>query len=171
MLEEENVRWLPVPNKVRSVLSLEMPPLHLCTSAFVLPFDQCNNVLLSHVLKRGLDLIGGHLEWKPGVPRRFETPQEGALRESSEEAGAELEDLRLLGYKEMYVSAPPLGYRYPTPISYAVYFGARLVNYTGTRVPEECGEPKLISPEDAFDIQAIERHKSFYLRAYRMFAM
>lgn len=170
MSEEQNVHWLPTPNKVRSIMSLTLPPLELCTSAFVMPFDQHNNVLLSHVLKRGLDLIGGHLEWKPGVPRRFETPIEGAVREAHEEAGAELKEIRLLGFKEMYVSAPPIGYRYPTPVSYAVYFGARLAGYTGTQVPNECGDPKLVSPDDALGIQAIKRHESFYLRALRMFS-
>src|SRR5258708_2000747 len=108
---ERNISWLPQPNEGQIVLSSQLPPLELIATAFVLAFSE-DSLLQTHLVKRGWDLIGGHIE--PG-----ESPAEAAKREAYEESGAILGELHLLGYQRLHLLGPrPASYRNTYPDSY-----------------------------------------------------
>src|SRR5258707_5854402 len=90
---EINIAWLPQPNEGRLVLSSQLPLRELSTTSFILAFSG-DRLLQTHLVKRGWDLVGGHIE--PG-----ESPEEAARREAYEEAGARLGPLHLLGYQHL----------------------------------------------------------------------
>lgn len=105
---QRNIPYAPAPNEARIILSDQLPPLELITSAFAFVFDK-NRFVMTHLVSRGWDVPGGHRE--PG-----EAPIETAKRELLEEAGAEAEHLKLLGYQEIRIDAPkPEGYPHPYP--------------------------------------------------------
>ena len=170
---EENVSWIGVfPNQVRTVITEEPPPADLCTSAFVFAFDASGKVVLVHVLKRGLDIPGGHIDpvTLPDGSIRRETPAEAARRETREEAGAVVSDLVQIGYRHMRVltAERPDGYRYPWPDSYAVFFVGRLIGQGPVEMPKECGEPRLLAPAEALREETIIKHEALYRAAQAM---
>ncbi len=111
---EQNLSWLPQPNEGRTVLSSQLPPDEMITTALVLAFDR-DRLLQTHLAARGWDIVGGHIE--PG-----ESPEEAARREAYEEAGARLRELHVLGYQRLRLLGPrPASYRYPYPDSYQVF--------------------------------------------------
>lgn len=66
--------------------------------------------------KRVFDIPGGHLEVG-------ETVEEGVLRETLEETGVIIENIKPLAYMKIKIlDTKPDGYIYPYPISYMVYF-------------------------------------------------
>ena len=71
------------PNEGRTVLSPQLPPGEMVTTALVLAFDK-DRLLQTNLAARGWDIVGGHIE--PG-----ESPEEAARRKAYEEAGARLQ--------------------------------------------------------------------------------
>ena len=113
---EKNVAWLPQPNKVSFIVSREMPPPALCTSAYVFAFE--GDALLMADLDRGVDIPGGHID-------SGETPEAAMRRETKEETGATLGAVRMLGYQKITLKGPkPPGYKYPYPESYQIMYHA-----------------------------------------------
>jgi len=115
---------LATDHRVELFRSTELPPAELTGSAFVLLFDRDDRLLLTHVDKpgRGWDVPGGHLD--PG-----EDAIAAATRELVEETGMDLPAtaLTLAGWFRVTLeTAPPPGYRYPSPISYMVGFTGRV---------------------------------------------
>lgn len=70
---EKDAPWAPTPNEVAIVLDETLPPIEAITSAFALVFHG-DQLLMTHLVKRGWDIPGGHVE-----PN--ETPLESAKRE------------------------------------------------------------------------------------------
>lgn len=91
---------------------------------------------MSNLVNRGWDLPGGHLE--PG-----ESPEEAVRREAMEEAGAVMEDLRVLGYEKISLGGPkPAGYPYPHPVSYQVFFYGRVKELRPVNYVRSPGAPR-----------------------------
>lgn len=115
--DETNVARLPLPNRVRWILSNELPTDAPITAAYVLA-QQEGKVLIARHRERGWDIPGGHVEAN-------ESPEAAALREAFEETGATVQNLRLLAYQKIEILGPrPENYAYPYPLSYqALYVG------------------------------------------------
>ena len=72
---EQNISWLPQPNESRIVLSSQLPPGEMIATALVLAFDG-DRLLQTHLVARGWDIVGGHIE--PGGIRRSRCETGGA---------------------------------------------------------------------------------------------
>ena len=116
--------WIPVAHRMELVRAGEQPTeRELVTAAFVLVFDACRQLLLTHVNLpgRSWDVPGGHIDAE-------ENPAGAAIRETAEETGLQLfpDDLRLVGWQRFtLLSPPPATYPYPYPLSYTLMFTAQ----------------------------------------------
>jgi 8-oxo-dGTP diphosphatase len=155
---EHNISWLPQPNKGQIVLSTQLPPQELSVTSFVLAFSG-NNFLQTHLVKRGWDLVGGHIE--PG-----ESPEEAVRREAYEETGARLEALHLLGYQHLQLLGPrPTGHRYPYPESYQIFYWAKIAALDNFSANQETHGRGLFSPTEAEQLPWVQAYRELYLAA------
>jgi 8-oxo-dGTP pyrophosphatase MutT (NUDIX family) len=116
-----NVEYMPAPNHIELFLTQLQPPPELVTSSFCLPVRPDDQAVLfaMHQL-RGPDMLGGHKE--PG-----ETPEQTAVREMYEEAKARAGQLHQLGYMRLTTTGVlPREYKYPTPVSYQMFYACAL---------------------------------------------
>ncbi|MHB8598702.1 MAG: NUDIX domain-containing protein [Ktedonobacteraceae bacterium] len=118
---EYNIAWLPEPNESQVVLSSQLPPQEFVSTALAVAFAG-NHLLMTHLISRGWDIPGGHIE--PG-----EYPEEGVRREVYEETGATLGQLHLLGYQRLRLLGPrPVAYSYPYPDCYQAFYWAQVTS-------------------------------------------
>ena len=152
---EHNLPWLPQPNVGRIVLSSQLPPRELCSTAFVLAFSG-DRLLQTHLVKRGWDLVGGHIE-------SGESPEEAARREIYEETGARSGPLHLLGYQHLQLlgSCPP-EYRYPYPHSYQLFYWAQIVALDDLAANQETLGRGLFSPHEVEKLPWVRAHRELY---------
>ena len=152
---EQNLSWLPQPNKVCTVLSSQLPPAERIATALVLAFDR-DRLLQTHLAARGWDVVGGHIE--PG-----ESPEEAARREAYEEAGARLGELHVLGYQRLRLLGPrPASYRYSYPDSYQVFYWAHIEALDEFISTEEARERALFAPGDAHELPFVRTLRELY---------
>jgi len=157
-----DIPWLPPGSFVEVWLGDVPTPDDLCTSAFALPFMDDGNVLFTTVLKRGLDIPGGHVE-----PTDAD-PEAAAVRETLEETGATVRVIGKVGHLRIVVPDPPDGYRYP-PESYQPFYAA-VVEETGpVLMPQECGPPTSVPPDVAAADARFALHRDIILAASAMF--
>lgn len=155
---EQNISWLPQPNKGRTILSSQLPPREIIATAFVLAFDR-DCLLQTHLAARGWDMVGGHIE-------TGETPEEAARREAYEETGARLRELHVLGYQLLRLFGPrPVSYRYSYPDSYQVSYWAQIEALDEFLPTEEAREQALFAPDDACELPWVQTKRELYLVA------
>lgn len=154
----QNISWLPKPNESRIVLSSQLPPGEMISTALVLAFDgDC--LLQTRLAARGWDIVGGHIE--PG-----ESPEEAARREAYEEAGARLRELHMLGYQHLRLLGPrPTSYRYSYPDSYQIFYWAQIEALDEFIPTEEARERALFAPDDARELPFVRTLRDLYLVA------
>lgn len=118
--------WEPIAesHRMELVRSADEPPAELVTAVFALVTDRSGRVLLVHVdeSERGWDVPGGHLD-------AGETPAAAAARSLAEEAGLRVveDQLSVVGWTRTRFDGPcPVGWTYPYPDSYMVFYGAQL---------------------------------------------
>lgn len=156
---EKNISWLPQPNEGRIVLSTQIPPQGLITTSFVLAFVG-ERLLQTHLVKRGWDLVGGHIE-------HGESPEEATRREAYEETGAKLGPLHLLGYQHLRLLGPrPASYRYFYPDSYQVFYWAHIVSLDDFSPTAETLERGLFTPQEAEMLPWVQAHRELYMTAF-----
>lgn len=155
---EQNLSWLPLPNESTTVLSARLPPGSLIDTAFVLAFAG-TRLLQAHLVQRGWDLPGGHLE-------AGETPEDAARREVYEETGARLGPLHLLGYQRLRLLGPrPASHRHSYPESYQVFYWAQIMALD-TRLPDaETRGAGLFLPAQAHPLPWVQANRQLYLAA------
>lgn len=150
-----NIPWLPVPNEMHLVADSIPPSTDLTTTAFAFAFDG-DRLLLTNINGRGWSVPGGHIE--PG-----ETPEETVRREVAEEAGARLGPLRVLGYQLIRIAAPkPVGYRYPYPDSFQLFYLSTVSFLDPFRSTEEALARQLFSPAEAMTLPWVQRNRELY---------
>lgn len=158
LLIRHNIDLLPTPNEYQLILDSAEPPRELVTSAFVLAFKG-DRLLMSRLTYRGWDIPGGHVEVG-------ETPQETARRELYEETGANVDALEVLAYDKFFIhGAVPDGYRYPAPVSYQLFYSARLANLESFAETEEVRERRLFAPEEAWQLRWVQANSELYAAA------
>jgi 8-oxo-dGTP pyrophosphatase MutT (NUDIX family) len=154
----QNLPWLPQPNESCIVLSSQLPPDEMLSTALVLAFDR-DRLLQTKLAARGWDIVGGHIE--PG-----ESPEGAARREAYEEAAARLRELHLLGYQRLRLLGPrPAMYRYSYPDSYQVFYWAQIEALDEFIPTEEAQERALFAPDDAQKLPFVQAFRELYLVA------
>ena len=127
---QDNIFWLPKGMKatVETYLSDEFPNIDLCPSVYAFVFKE-KNILQTDLregerLTRTLDIPGGHIEGK-------ETPEQSVIRETFEETGVIIKSPKLVAYKKIIIHSPePNDWKYSYPISYMLYFLAKVKKET-----------------------------------------
>jgi len=159
----QDLPWLPKPNTVEVVVSSQLPPIHLITSAFAFAFSG-QSLLFARLAARGWQIPGGHVE--PG-----ESPVDAVCRECREEAAALLSDPRLLGYERIHLACPrPPQYRYPYPDSYQVFYVTgvdRLLPFTRS---SEVLDKQLFEPAVASKVDWVQQNPELTEAARHMWA-
>lgn len=155
---QNNLPWLPQPNTVVITATDELPPLALCTAAYVLAFEG-DDVLMAR-LDRGVDIPGGHID--PG-----ETPEQAMRREVREETGASLGPARLFAVQKMTVTGPkPEGYTYPYPVSYQLMYVAQGVTQGAFTSDEDSIGPVMVTRTQAGDVPWLQNNRALYDYAF-----
>ncbi len=155
---EKDISWLPLPNEGTIVLSARLPHTELIHTSFVLAFAD-DRLLQTHLMKRGWDLPGGHVE--PG-----ESPEEAARREVYEETSARLGPLHLLGYQHLRLLCPrPASYQASYPDSYQVFYWAHVTSLDTFTPTGETRGAALFAPADAQALPWVQAHRQLYLAA------
>lgn len=140
-----DVRYLPKPNRVESILTSALPPIHLCTTAHAFAFLDDGSMVMSYVRDRHrFDVPGGHIE-------ENETPEGAVFREVLEETGCHIADLKLVGHLRMIaLGSKPIDYHYPFPLSYQLFYAARISKVDPFEDTSECGAPQFFTPADVY---------------------
>lgn len=150
-----DVAGLPLPNEIHLVLDNHLPPAHLVTSALGFLFAG-DRVLLTHLVSRGWEIPGGHLE--PG-----ETPEDALRREALEETGAVIRDLQVVGYEKITIhGAKPARYPYPYPVSYQVFYCGRVAELRPYEATAEVSGRGLFAPGSIPQLDRITRDRQLY---------
>lgn len=155
-----DIPWLPPGSYVEVWLGDVPAPVELCTSAFALAFDQ-GRLLLTTVIKRGLDIPGGHVE------DHDDGPEATAIRETSEETGGAIRIVGKAGHLRIVVPEPPPGYRYP-PTSYQAFYAAVVEGMGPVVMTHECSDPTFLEPEEAAAHPRFALHSHLILAAAEM---
>lgn len=151
---ESNIPWAPLPNELVLVETGEMPPLELCTSAYVLAF--AGDDILMAELDRGIDIPGGHID--PG-----EDPEAAMRRETEEETGAIIGVARLLAVQKIAVAGPkPDVYRYPYPVSYQLIYLSNDFLWGDFVKDEDSRGPVMIGRDKAGQVPWLKNNWSLY---------
>lgn len=152
---KQNLSWLPQPNESCIVLSSQLPPREMISTALVLAFDK-DRLLQTNLVARGWDIVGGHIE--PG-----ESPEEAARREAYEEAGARLKELHVLGYQRLRLFGPrPASYSYSYPDSYQAFYWAQIEALDAFIPTEESRGRGLFAPDDARELPFVRNLGELY---------
>jgi 8-oxo-dGTP pyrophosphatase MutT (NUDIX family) len=146
--EEANVSYIPLPNKVDVVLSNLLAPESITPTSFALPFFDNGDILLAHNRRRKVETPGGHRDPLPGGEK--EHPVAAAIRETFEETGAHISDIRPIGFMRSHSSGPrPDGYKYPWPNSCQQFFAALIDRVVKFEETDECRSPIRLTHEEA----------------------
>lgn len=140
---DHDMKYVPLPNTSELVLTSLLPPLRIAPTAFLLPYLPDGTLVLATNRRRGPEVPGGHVE--PG-----ETLAETAMRETMEETGCEVTDLRPIGFQRLVSKGvAPEGYRYPFPVSFQQYFTGRVTGMRDFEDNDEVLQPTLVSADMA----------------------
>jgi len=152
---EQNIEFLPQPNEAHIVLDDQLPPLDLISTALGLFFDG-DRLLMTRLRSRGWDIPGGHVE--PG-----ETPEQTVRREVYEETGAHLGAIMCFSHQKLIVHAPkPLGYTYPHPVSYQMFYTGSIAALDPFVETAEVAERGYFAPAEAQQLAWVQRHRPLY---------
>jgi 8-oxo-dGTP diphosphatase len=158
---EHNIVWLPQPNESQVVLASHLPPQELITTALALAFAG-DRLLMTNLRSRGWDIPGGHVELG-------ELPEETVRREVSEETGATLGSLHLLGHQCLRLLGPqPAGYRYPYPDCYQVFYWAQVASLEHFLPTTETRGRSLFAPLEARTLSWVQHYKDLYEAALEL---
>lgn len=157
--QDHNV-WGMTRNRLTTILDDHLPPAHLITAAFALGF-QSDRLLLVRMDRdnRGWELPGGHLE-------AGESVEDAVIRETREEAFAEIDLVAIVGHQRFEDLHPERrDFRHPYPVSYMVFFAAR-VSALHPFVPnDESGDRGLFTDQDFPDSRWLNANREMYQRA------
>ena len=158
---EHNIAWLPQPNECQVVLTSQLPPRELVTTALAVAFAG-DRLLMTNLRSRGWDIPGGHVELG-------EQPEESVRREVYEEAGARLGSMRLLGYQRLRLLGPqPAGYRYPYPDCYQAFYWAQVTSLETFLPTAETQGRALFSPLEARTLSWVQLNQELYEAALEL---
>jgi 8-oxo-dGTP diphosphatase len=158
---EQDIAWLPKPNEGQVVLSAQLPPQELVSTALVLAF-MGDGLLMTELVQRGWDIPGGHVE-------AGEQPEETVRREVREETGATLGPLRPLGYHRLHLLGPrPESYRYPYPTCYQAFYQAQVTDLPAFLPTAETRGRALFPPAEARKFRWVQINLGLYEAALVM---
>ena len=135
-----NVRYLPLPNRIETLLSDLLAPAHLTRTAFCLALLDDDRLVMATNRRRGQEIPGGHID--PG-----ETAEMAARRELREETGYTAGAMIPIGMLRMTSDgvAPP-DWAYPHPVGFQQFFAARVRGSLPYAANDECLAPIVLDP-------------------------
>lgn len=134
--------YLPMPNKVDTVISDLPAPAELTSTGFVFAIMPDKSLVLARNARRGLEIPGGHIE-------AGETAIVAARREAFEEAGCTFDEIIPLGYLNAITTGQrPINYKYPYPNSYQQFFTGLVQEKHQYVENDECLTPVVVAPKD-----------------------
>ncbi|MBY3155449.1 NUDIX domain-containing protein [Rhizobium laguerreae] len=145
---EENVVYIPLPNTVDVVLSDLLAPDDITPTGFSFNFFDDGDLLLAHNRRRQVEVPGGHRD--PLREGGREHPAVAATRESFEETGAVVSDLKPVGFMRSHSDGVrPEEYKYPWPNSCQQFFAALIDRVVDFEETDECRPPVRLTHEQA----------------------
>lgn len=136
----ENISW-------EFIVTNDLPDFNLCTAVCCITVFQAKLLLIKN--KRGWELPAGHIE-------ESESAAQAIRREVKEEAGAEIEDPSIFGYKKLTASKPvPKGDSdsfYPFPHSYVLFAYANAISVNQEDLPKDVAERRAVSYFEALQL-------------------
>lgn len=143
------------PSEHRIVLTANLPPVARVTAALALAFLG-DRLLLTDLIRRGLDIPGGHVE-------AGEHPEGAMRREVYEETGARLGPVRLVAYEQFRLLGPkPADFPFPYPDSYMVFYAGAVLAFEAFVPNDETRGPVLLAPADARATTWVRRNTALY---------
>lgn len=159
---EENAPGYLQPNRIEWYLSDTLPSHAKVTGAYTLAHRDHRFLVALH-RERGWDIVGGHVE-------NDEDPILTAFRESYEETGATVTNLKLLAYQRIVLLGErPDHYPYPFPESFqALYLGT--IEKLGTFQVEEDSEARALmrARQMKNEVRWVQRHPEIFAQAMRL---
>jgi 8-oxo-dGTP diphosphatase len=142
---QQDVFYLPKPNRIEVVASAELAPVELTRTAFMVPLMRDGSLVMANNCRRGLEIPGGHID--PG-----ETMTAAAHRECWEETGHWVSHIKILGYLRMTSEGQvPPDWRYPHPLSYQQFFVGEVMHHVPYVDNDECSAPVVLTIQQALD--------------------
>ena len=152
---KKDLYWAPPGSEIRVVKDDQLPPEDLTVTVHALCF-QADKILMALHPERGWDVPGGHVE--PG-----ESLEDALIRETHEEAGALICNIRPIGHLRLLISAPnPDGWEYPYPAGYLLFFYADFDGFYQSKLHHETVESKLFTPSEAAKLPWIKEWQCLY---------
>lgn len=146
--QEADVSYIPLPNTVDVVISDVLSPEAITPTAFAFAFFDDGDILLAYNRRRNVEVPGGHRDPLPEGGK--EHPAVAAARETFEETGAVVSDLRPVGFMRSHSDGVrPDGYKYPWPNSCQQFFAARIDHVITFEETDECRPPIRLPHEEA----------------------
>ena len=130
--------------------------LNPITQVYGVCFDESGNILIKKEPGKSWNLPGG-------TPENNETPLEALKRELKEEAGAVIEESKMIGYYEVILEESTI---------YQLRFAARLKELMPQAVDPATGklnERKLVEPDEFFTYVKIEDYRPMIDAAMRWY--
>lgn len=161
VLTRRNVSYLPQPSSVDLVLTDVPPPVQLTPTSFMIGITDDDGVVLADHSERGLEITGGHVE--PG-----ETPAQAAVREGTEESGAQYGCVWPIGFLRcISEGSVPEDHPYPHPIGYQALHAASVISLELRDDYLECRRPRVLHPAefDTLEPQFAQQLKLMYQAA------
>lgn len=155
---QEEIEWLPKPNRMSTVVTDQTPERHAVSCAFVLAFHG-DAIVLTDLHERGWDIPGGHVE-------SGESLEDAARRELFEETGAHVDSLEQIGYMKIELFGErPVGYAYPFPNSYMVFYWGKVTKLEEVQLNNEVRGRGTFRPNDAMQVPWIRENAGLYREA------
>ncbi|HEX9017985.1 MAG TPA: NUDIX domain-containing protein [Anaerolineaceae bacterium] len=148
------IPWMPSNSEGRLYHTDELPAPESCGTAFAFAFTG-ERMLLTHLVKRGWDIPGGHIE--PG-----ESPVEAAVRETLEETRVVVEPVELIGIQELEVFPPLPRDGWTGRLSAQIFYLCRIVEMLPFVKTEEATGRDLFTPDAVRAVPTMVNHDLLY---------
>ncbi len=141
---------MPTNSEGRLYHTNEVPPADVCATAFAFAFIG-NRMLMTRLVRRGWDIPGGHIE-------QGESPEQAAIRETTEETQVLVEPLELIGIQELEVFGPLPRDGWSNPLRAQLFYLCRVVDILPFSPTHEATERNFFDPDFVRAVPTLVNH-------------